>query len=647
MLALLAAISLLQSTEAEVPSIVGPLDRVLPQIAARFNMRLIAGTSVRADVIGIASPKRPAKVIMDGIAAAVNASWEERPEGWVLSRSRKQEQEDEEADAKYREAWIRESLASTPIDTPFDEQRAAALAEYWYEFKSKTEHTQADYAQLDTLNSRSPLGRFTRRLVEALGVPYLARLPQRTVTVFSTKPTKMQRPIPLKNFDAVLKTFLAEQNRYAQAIEKKGRPLAGQNGQFVSGFDTTSAIAGDFDKVRIRVDTSNSSQTFLTVEFCTAQGKPVASARAFFNRRVQSQPAAPGPEALLELDAETIEMLKTVERLRMPNVEREPVFKDVLKRDPLEYVHRAGLAAWSKAIDKPVMASLADGHMGTNLQPPYRLSRYRNVLAYSHVALPKEQVLVLRPLAAAEARWSRVDRRALQRAIDDRVAKGYLSIENVVELYTTRDPRTIGVHNTVISLGLPEIQSLRGELLLHLIARGAPSQRDDLLKGATLTYADLNPAQRALAERMVYGNATDFGFDVTVRIDPRDPLPREATEAFPHGVPESFTLATESIRHDGARMRGSEYTTAYTTVDLASYGLFQNDRPNLEYQPCRIRLLNATVSLTPFRGFEHNLREVQPDRKAKWGPYDTLPQSLRDEVQRQAELMKQRRVPPP
>ena len=643
MLALLAAVSLLNVQETEIPAMVAPLERLIPEIGTRFNMKLIAGVSVKSDVVGIASPKRPAKVIMDGIAAAVNATWEERPEGWVLSRSRKQELEDEESDAKYREAWIRKSLESTPIDTPFDETRAKALAEYWFEFKSKKEHEPSDYAQLDTMNSRSPLGRFTRRLVEAFGVPQLARLPQRTVTVFSTHPTKMQRPIPIKNFDALIAKFTEEQNRYAAAIEAKGRPVAGHNGQFVSGFDTTHAIASDFDKARIRVDTSNSSQTFLTVEFCTAEGKPLASARAFFNRAFRNQSATQGPEATLELDAETIEVLKASERRRTPNTEREPGLRDVLKRDPLEYVHRPGLAAWSRLERKPIIALLADLNVVTNLPAPYRLSRYRTLMDSSHETTPTDQALILRPVAAGEARWSRVDRRALQRAIDDRIAKGFLTIENVVELYTTRDPRTIGVSNTVISLSLPEIQSLRGELLLRMIAHGPPSQREAMLKGAKLAFADLNLNQRKLAEQLVFGKTAEFNFDMSVRVDPKDPLPREPTEAFPNGVPDTFTISTMSALESGARIRGPQGIVSYTAADL----VFQNAAPNLEYQSCQIRLLFAKISLTAFRGFDDNIREIRADPRAKWGPYDALPQSFRDEVQRQADLIKQRRVPPP
>lgn len=646
MLALIAALCLSQGTEADVPSIVGPLERVLPQIGARFNMRLVAGQSVKSDVLAIASPKRSAKVIMDGIASAVNASWEEREGAWVLSRSRKQEQEDEETDAKYREEWMRKSLSSTPIDTPFDETRARALADYWFEFKSKKDHEPSDYAQLDTMNARSPLGRFTRRMVEAFGVAHLARVPQRSVTVYSTRPTKMQRPMPIKNFEAHIAKFIEEQNRYAAAIQAKGAPQDGHNGQFVSGFDTVSPVNPGYEKIRVVVDTRSPSQTFLRVEFCSAEGKILSSARAYLNRGFEQPKAAEGPSAEIQLDAESRSFLEVLKKEPGLYFEDSVVVSDVLRRDPLENVHREGISAWSQTLGSPVFAYLADDHVAIRASTPYRLSNYRLLMAATHTLRESNDVTVLRPFAPSEARQSRVDRGALQRAIDVRLAQGRLSISAAVDFASSLLPAASSAGNYLVWLALPEFRNMNAGGLLSVIAHGPPSQRQEMLVGGTIRLKDLNPTQLYHAQRLVYSQSADSFFGLTSRVDAKDPLPTEPTEAFPNGIPASFVLRTESSVGDGARFKQANYRFPYSLgelAEMASYG----QTGGMEFQPCRVRLLRLDVTINASRGYEAIIREARVDSKAEWGPYESLPKALRDEIERQAEILKQRRVPPP
>jgi hypothetical protein len=647
MLALLAAVSLLQVQEAEIPAMVGPLDRLIPEIGTRLNMKLIAGVSVKSDVVGIASPKRPAKVIMDGIAAAVNATWEERPEGWVLSRSRKQELEDEESDAKYREDWIRKSLESTPIDTPFDEIRAKALAEYWFEFKSKKEHSESDYAQLDTMNARSPLGRFTRKLAEAFGVAQLARVPQGSVTVYSTRPTKMQRPMPIKNFDALIGKFLEEQNRYAKAVQAKGTPQDGQYSQFVSGFDTVHSISPGYDKIRVAVDTRSSSQTFLRVEFCSAQGQTLATARAYVNRRYDPPALAPDSDVEIELDEGSQAFLETVKKGRGLFFEEAILITEVLRRDPLENVHREGIRTLSSQLKKPVVALLSDDGLMTQTATPYRLSSYRQSIAFRSKIQDSGEILVIRPNAPGETRLNRMNRRALQRAIDLRLSnKGRLTVDAAADLLASSDPRSSITTSQLLWLALPEFRNMTAGGLLSVIAHADPPQRQELLAGASLRLRDLNARQRVLVERLVFAQSQDSFFGVTSRVVAKDPLPTEPTEAFPNGIPATFALRTESIVSDGARFQQANLIVPYSVSELAqlaSYGPMQD----MLYQRCQVRLLRIDVTITPSRGFESVIREARPDPKSEWGPYSSLPQDLRDEVQRQAEIIKQRRVPPP
>lgn len=643
MLSLLLGLSLVQ---VEIPAQVAPLGRLLPELGKRLDQKLFADASVRDDVMAVASPARPAQEILDGIAAAANATWEKRPEGLVLVRSRRQELEDEETDAKFREAWILNSLKSTPVDTPFDETRAKALADYWFEFKSKKEYEPSDYAQLDTMNARSPLGRFTRRLVEAFRVPELARVPQRTVTVYSTRPTKMQRPMPVKNFDALIAEFTEEQNRYAAAIKAKGVPQDGHTGQFVSGFDTVNPINSSYAKVRVAIDTSSPSQTFLRVEFSSAQGQTLASARAYLNRGFDTPVPGKRTDVDIELDQESRTLIAAIkERPGLFHDEAMFIF-DVIQRDPLENVHREGVRAWSQTLRMPVFALLPDASIIIHATAPYRLEAYLRDVAAHSIMVESDQRVIVRPLAPAEAHVSRIHRQALQRAIDVRKSQRRLSINAAVDFASSIDLRSDPSSSLLVGLALPEYRNMNPSGLISIIAHAIPSQRQELLAGSAVRLRDLNPVQRTLVERLIYGQARSGFFGVTTRIDAKDPLPAEPTEAFPDGIPDTFVLRTESSEGDGAKFKQANFRIPYSLSELAQMASYEQMN-GMEFQFCKVRLLRFDVTLNASRGYEAVIREARGDPKAEWGPYESLPKALRDEVERQAEILRQRRTPPP
>lgn len=182
--------------------------------------------------------------------------------------------------------------------------------------------------------------------------------------------------------------------------------------------------------------------------------------------------------------------------------------------------------------------------------------------------------------------------------------------------------------------------------LLSIIAYGPPSQRQEMLAGSAIRLRDLNPTQRSLAERLVYSQSEDSFFGLTTRVDAKDPSPAEPTEAFPDGIPDSFVLRTESSASDGARFKQANFRIPYSLGELAEMASY-NQMGGMEFQACTVRLLRLDVTINASRGYEAIIREARVDPKAEWGPYESLPKALRDEIERQAEILKQRRVPPP
>lgn len=644
MLCALAALSALSFAEVEIPATVGPLGRVLPEIGAHLDLKLFAEASVRDDVVGIVSPKASPQSILDGIAKATNASWVNRPEGLVLVRSRRQELEDEEAEAKYREGWIRDSLAITPITEPFDQARADALAAYRAEFKSKKEFSSSDYAQLDTMNSRSPLGRFTRRLVEAMGVEKLARVPQRSVTVYSTRPTPMQRSLQISNLDSVIKTYTEEQNRYAAAVEKLARPQSGHVTTFVSGFDSTARIVAGWDKIRVSVDTSSPTQTFIYVEFCSAAGKTMSSARAYFNRVAKAPDQTPGPDDPINYDEDEKSLIKNL--TQPPTLdENATIFETpVDERDPLDYVHRPALEAWSRATKKPIFALLSDDALVLYMTEPYRLGSYRSKMAGFHQVEELEAGIMIRPHNRTMTRHARINRVALQSAIKDRLTRGYITIESAMNLLSTRSVEATGVNNRVLSRTLRDIQPFQMyEVALRLLAIAEPVQRNALLEGATFTWRELNDAQRNLITRLLYDHSRSWGAGMTMMQMGRDAMSSEPTEVFPDGVPKSLQVVSDVRRSEGARFAMGN-NRAFANAEYLAQLLSEVNPPKGRFLFAKQRSMNVKIVIEPTVHFGFHLQELQTEPNAKWGGYEALPKSLRDEANRILE--KQRRVPP-
>ena len=645
------ALLLMPRAEVEVLSTVAPLGRLLPDLSQRAGIKLLASASVQGDVVAISSPKRPIRELMDGIARAANATWEERKEGWVLIRTKAQEDQDEAKELIIRAAWIKKAIEQTNTDEPFDATRAAALADYRYEFKSKKEHTPGDYAQLPVMNARSPLGRLSRRVVEAIGVETFARLPQGKRTVLSNRPTKMQRPLVVKDLKGLIEQFRTEQNAYASAAKAKGQPQGGENTTFVSGFDYVQEIPEEWDRVLVIVETFNVFQTFVHVKLADRQGNHLASVRCYMNREnFGSQPQAEPNTPTIEFSSETIEILRARSAGgELTDTQRMP-FRDPATRDPLDFVHREALQTWSTFNNKPVIALLADNQtLGFGIRQPYVLGSYKLQVKYGSEVVENDSMIVITPKEPASARRSRANRAVLSAYISSYRQKGYATLDSQMKLSTASESMTASSVDSALRLALPGRQPAFSSLaLLRLLVLAHPSMREGLLAGGTVTLAEMNPAQRAWATDLLF-NADHLGN--TMRVNSRSPnannVAGEITEAYPNGLPGTASIRTNASEVDAVRFKQQGQFVLDGEETLASY-LFQPEAEQpKEFQYGRLRSFEVHLDLNPESGTYGTYREEMVDPNSPWKAYQQLPQAFRDKVDARLKALRDRYKPPP
>lgn len=654
MCSLLAAL-VLYPFEIEVSPQVAPLSRLLPEIGRRMDMKLVADASVRNDVMGIASPKRPVQVILDGIAEAANARWETRGDTLVLLRTKGMEAKEEETDAAHRAEWIRQVIAQTPIEEPFDDTKAAALANYRFEFKSKKDLTTADYAQLDVMNVRSPLGRLTRRLIEAIGPEELGKLPQGRRTVLSNRPTKVQRPLRVKDLPGLIETFRSEQNRYVKAVNALDKPS--HTGQFVSGFDYVQEIPADPAKIIVVVDTTNSFQQFLYLQFLDSNRRTTASARCYVNRSfaMQSAPIEPDSPVIVLNETSKLRLRLSRQREAVSPADRVP-FQDLIARDPLSYVHSEAIHTWSRHRSVPVFALLPDSAMFFGQGDPLRLGAYLNALRLNVTAIESADRIVIRPNEPALTRENRADRAALTAYIREVLKAGQATIAAQQRL-ALASPQPHGMRNTeFLRLALPQRNLAPYDLvLLRLFALGTPAQQAMLLNGGSLTVADMSREQANLAHDMVFGFSSEFGFGTRL-VDGRDrSSPSELTERFPDGLPASLRLTATQTEQEGTQIKsdqGDSFMTSHGELflnaeALASHQMLEPSFRPKEYRYARQRSLTLRFMFSETTGSEQAYSEMQVEPKSAWVAYESLPEELRALVNKFIEMWRSRRAPPP
>lgn len=518
-------------SEIEVPATVAPLSRLLPELGRRANMKLVAGTNVRDDVVGIASPKRPVRELMDGIAEAVNASWVEVNGEWVLSRTKKHEDLDRMRETIYRQAAIARSLTLAKLSEPFTELHALSLVEQRKAYYAQDQEPKGGYE----LHMQSPVGRFGFRILDALGAKELAEIPAGRTVVFSSRPTPRQRALPAAVTTSLLAEFMKEQTLYfnASSRDEKSIPAGGP-----LGFDFAMKLTGVVDKCLLVV----SAQPFGNI-------RPHLILADKDKRVVMMAP--------IEVRRDTAPLFESLERVEDGPIAHEGWIRDYWTSKPTPNEIKARLRrpaenephalylegvirTWSQLKGRTVVALLPDLMpmvVPSEVEPRFRSAQLAVRMRCAVDESPTR--VVIRPHEPVLSRRMRTDRSALQALLTK--PEPHPTVASMLELMAKTDDQQIFLVNRyaeVVKMRELAASPSLDMQLLRLVALGRESDA---------SFGQMNEAQRAFARYWIYERRGAFRWI--------DSLESEPTEAFPVDLPVEAALTISSDVAVGASLR--------------------------------------------------------------------------------------------
>lgn len=604
-------------------------------------MKLVAGSSTKDDVLAVVSPPRPTSVILDGIARAANATWEQRSTEWVLTRTKQQSKEDEEVDREHDQQMIRSGLARIRIDHPFESQQADALADFVSDLVGG-EMTPERQEAFALANERAPGARLVKRLCQQMDLAQLARVPAGQRRVYSTQPNKHQLKLDTKNLSSLLATYREEQQHYNDAILKKGLPsITIATG---TGFHDMDAPQTEWSIVNVTIDRSLPFETSIFVQLLDKNRKLLRTI-PFMLRATSVGNALPHvPKTDVPLDPRSIRAAGAFASWLGRTKQQLEFFSEPAKRDPLEYIHRPALQTWSLAVGKPIFALLPDTSRFGRVGTPLKLDAYVRELSGQLGITEEDGRAILRPLRPYQAAQQRVDRSSLQSYADDCSKHGYPTIRGLIELIgTSRDPFAPAVveFRTFID---GETSSLGGGgLFAKLVQLAPPSMRDALLEGTTIELKALTPTQKRWLDECLFRR--DVSMLGAEGLTERHETPNDFTEAYPQGLPDGVSLETRQSDEPFVNVKFNAATNPYALLFSASaLSNFVEQPSGALYQYGPGRTLTVVLKLPPGLQFVGTYTEFRVPTEAPWVPFQKLPQSLQDDV---LAKLKERGKPPP
>ena len=197
---------------------------------------LSIGPTIKDEVILLRAKDASVADVKARFATALNATWEQRSDGWWLTQTSEQKIEDQKAYTKYRYRYfasVNEKAQKKIRDMkPFDEAECKDIQKQLKALSDMTVPRDSNmYRMLNKFESIGPVSRLGYRMALRLTPEmWLKTSDNNPRVVFSSKPTGMQLPLPFQIDDLVAK-FVDEQNNWVNFAGTEQLPGPSVQGQ--------------------------------------------------------------------------------------------------------------------------------------------------------------------------------------------------------------------------------------------------------------------------------------------------------------------------------------------------------------------------------------------------------------------------------
>ncbi|MGV3614477.1 MAG: hypothetical protein ACO1SV_03995 [Fimbriimonas sp.] len=666
------------------------VETVLAEVSKLTGVPLAATPATAKEIVIVDVHGAKLTDFMPRLARVADGEWRKEGAGFRLTRSDEFARKSRAAEVAQTALRFQSALQTRlKALTPFGTGEADALAaRVQTTLKGRVAANDGNYFRtMQDLNAESPTGRLAIRALAAIGGPALATLQSQERRVYSTRPNRMQRPLP---FDPapLIDLFLKEQAPLSAALRKRldAEELRTYNGAAQGGEATRPARI-------LFIVSPEDFQSGISVRllFVDDQGEvsreSQASIPAEGGDRLLPQPEAPKTqEAPIPFDPLSQAFIRTVKALSKnqaaaPDEVLLKALENPERNDPASFVIPDALRALAGR--DQVVAQVEDiGFLSAPMLADEELritpSRFRGWFARGHDLQQAGGWLVATPKRPWDAREVRIDRAHLGRFFRTARAQGGATLDQLAA-YALGAPRryqeTVSfVYSFLLQPQVNDSISMDNVEFLRIYGALDPRQRRRLEGAAEpFTMAELPPAARAELAHLAFREGAPLQFHSSgERPDPsKRPLEWEPTEGMPDGLPPTATLGGTLTTQDAvigqvaAGASGAQEYRPLRAWDLAwnfatnEIGAHPNDTVRYaKYRMGRIHRLQLSARFTPALGTERDITQSEFLNTTPWVAFEALPAPFRDQVTKHLpearkgyEEMKKRetgnKVPPP
>ncbi|MHB8636722.1 MAG: hypothetical protein ACYC96_09645 [Fimbriimonadaceae bacterium] len=578
---------------------VGPL---LARLSAQTGVRLKAGPDLANEILFVRVKGVALNDLEARIADALAARWTTEGRFKLLTRTPADAQAIWNAHVAYRRKLVDVALkaAATRAQTKFDARALAAGLAAAGPSGNDPESMRRRYTQQQALFAQGPLARLLDRLVLACNPNDLAGVGPFERRIFSTDPTRMQRPIDREKYDAAIATFAGEQQAWKDAAD---RVNFSQNRMMRTASDPRVQLDVDpaVGPVSLEVTRGEMSALFM-VNLASENMKPFGyriltqtiyadPGRSFLDDQVVPTPPAKA-DPLVELSAASQAFQKRVTETFAGGAAGtlEPTLRDLMldvtHNDPLSWTLSDILSTYAKTRNTNVVAALPDGAleiaMFVGMQGPMHVGAAMSALQKSGVLNVRQDNgwATITPSDRYEAALDFTPRPAVDDLMKSVFAEGRLGMQSYAR-YAFESQRLDrgGIGEFFLAmfdrslLGASDSTDWKS---LQLYGSLSPDEQRALEAGGRLAYAVMSPAQQRIVERIVFGErlTREQGGSHEVRAV-------EPTTAFALGLPLTCGVTA----------------TAKSTPVIVAYsaGVDHKTRPARSVDPATLATIESSI----------------------------------------------------
>jgi len=663
---------------------------IVKELSSASGVPMAATGVLSKDIVVLKVHDKPLSEIMKRIADVIDGTWKDDNGTYRLTRTARQDTEQEARERKYRaSAILNEINRSKAIQQEtLTADEAKKLSGQFQKLKqANPEYAFDPNGRLDSPLNMTPVRRALLRTLSALDLDDVAMLEPGDRIAYSNKPNRIQRPLP-GPIESILSKFVAEQTVWIDAIA--GLP-EDENPHFGGDpLNERAAIEHSPDRLLLIASRSNSSALVYFTLFVIADGGAIASTSLSIQndaiRQIYSQFMKPSttPGAKVVLTPNSLTMLDATKGFGRPSTGPLPgpspaavaLLTEPEKVDPLSIVATDGLVSVADDKHENLIASLPDELIAFNI---VQTTKGQSVSDFLNMASGLGELeatetggwLSFKPMRPYSIRRLRLDRGSFGAYMRGIVAESRASLDAQSVFELTSQPSDYDMLGAPLAmlLDLNSTQNIdQDTITLKLWGALTKEQKKDLIGGEKIPFKALTPAQLELVEREAYHRAMkNQGQAMQVKTPQDYQRMMEPTECLPNGLPPDGYLSVKvtnskailasstqkNVRMSYARL----FDASQMGATLAAYeGMDANSNPMFD----RFQIVDrATYAFsyfyTPTIADHVTLHDVIVPSDGKAVAFGDLPKDLQASIQAakdsaKANLANQpgvQRVPPP